>query len=350
MFEIVNRTRLTTGTALFIDAWGREVACVVVKGTFEIPPPGREARLADEQVQPLPADVHHGEPAVSSIKYPADLAPGKAGTDVLLVGSARSPWSRPVRFLDASVRVGALEKRVLVMGDRRWEERSTSVGLRMTEPEPFTEMPLVYERAFGGRDPLAADDAGAWDPRNPVGVGFLVSADAVPGAPVPNLEDRDHLIGSWNDRPPVVGFGAVDGHWEPRRAFAGTYDAAWQETQAPLLPTDFDIRFCNVAPAGLAAQGFLHGGEPVELLNVGGDGRITFTLPAVEVLLALRLGDSAYGLRASLWTVLLEPDLGRFMMTWGSSFLTGKQPSRAHGVEVTVDGPTRRELTLDGVR
>jgi hypothetical protein len=349
MLEILNRTRLTAGTALFIDPWGRELACVVAKGTFEIPTPGHAPRVAEEQVEPLPANVHHGEPAVSSIKYPADVAPGKAGTDVLLVGSARSPWSRPVQYLDTSVRVGPLAKRVLVMGDRTWDGGPAAAGFRTTDPLPFVEMPLVYERAFGGRDPLAAEGAGAWDPRNPVGLGFRVKADAVPGAPVANLEDRDHLIGSWRDRPPVVGFGAVDGHWEPRRALAGTYDDAWQATQAPLLPTDFDIRFCNVAPAGLAADGFLQGGEPVELVNVGGDGHIAFTLPTVDVRLAIRLGDPIYGQRPSLWTVLFEPDRGQFTMTWGASFLTGKQPSRAHGVEITVDGPMRRELTLDGV-
>lgn len=345
MLQILNRTRLKTAITLLIDPLGHEKACVVAKGTFTIPGPGKEVQLSEEQVEPLDADVHHGEPGASSIKYPADLILGKLGTDVLLVGSAKLPGSRPVRHLDASFRVGSLGKRVVVSGDRLWEKQPVGPGFQMTEPEPFSEMPLVYERAFGGRDPAAADAKRAWDPRNPVGRGFRVTREAVEGASVPNIEDRGHRITSWKDRPPVAGFGAIDGLWEPRRAFAGTYDEKWQANQAPLLPTDFDLRFFNVAAQGLTATGFLRGSESVELVNVGEKEPIVFGMPIAEVSLAWRVGDTVSRLRADLWTVLFEPNHQRYSMTWGNSFAIGKQPSRAYGVEVTVDGPMARQLT-----
>lgn len=349
MLQILNRTGLKTAITLLIDPLGHEKVCVVAKGTFTIPGPGKEAQLAEEQIEPLHADAYHGEPGASSIKYPADLISGKLGTDVLLVGSAKLPGSRPVRRLEASFRVGSLGKRVVVSGDRLWEKQPFGPGFQMTEPEVFSEMPLVYERAFGGRDPAASDSNTAWDTRNPVGRGFRVTRDSVDGTAVPNIEDRDHRISSWDDKPPVAGFGAIDGLWEPRRIFAGTYDEDWQANQAPLLPTDFDLRFFNVAAPGFTATGFLRGSESVELVNVGEANPIVFGMPIADVSLAWRVGDTVSRQRADLWTVLFEPDHRRFSMTWGNSFAIGKQPSRAYGVEVTVEGPMARQLAVSGV-
>lgn len=345
MLQILNRTRLKAALSLFLDERGAERVGVAVKGTFTMPAGARVPRLADEQVAPLYTDIYHDQPGASSVQYPVDVVPGKLGTDVLVVGTARNRRSQPVKRLETSVRVGSLTKRAVVTGDRRWEKRPYGGGFVMTEPAPLLEIPIVYERAFGGIDQTAPDgNAFAWDGRNPVGTGFRVNRDAVDGTPLPNVEDPAHLITSWNDRPPVAGFGPIDACWEPRSRFAGTYDEAWQATQAPLLPSDFDVRFFNTAPAGLVANGFLGGGEPVELVNLSEDQDIAFALPVVTVGLTLRLGSSAYQRPADLWTLILEPDQRRFLMVWGGSFALGKQPSRAHCVEVHVAGPLMKEL------
>jgi len=344
MLQVLNGTRLRAALSLFMDQRGAETVSVAVKGTFTIPAGAQVPRLADEQVPPLYTDVHHDQPGTSSLKYPADVISGKLRTDVLLLGTARSPRSQPVKRLEASIRVGPLAKRVLVIGDRQWE-KGLGFGLAMTEPAPWFEMPLVYERAFGGTDQTDPDARkSGWDGRNPVGKGFRLNRDAVDGTPAPNLEDPAHVLRSWKDRPPVAGFGPIDAWWEPRSRFAGTYDEAWQATQAPLLPSDFDPRFFNVAPEGLIANGFLRGGEPVVLVNLSEGGPIAFDLPRVGVGLTLRLRNGVSRHQAELWTVLLEPDEGRFCMVWGASFPVGKQPSQAHSVEVDVAGPMAGQL------
>jgi hypothetical protein len=345
MLQILNRTRLRAALALQFDAWGRELVTVAAKGTFTIPTPGDQVRVAEEQLEPLAADKHHGEPGASSVKYPADLVPGKGGTDVLLVGTAKPPGSRPVQRLEVSVRVGPLARSAIVTGDRHWERQPFGPGFQVSQPVPFHEMPLAYERAFGGRDPAAPSDDAGWDKRNPVGTGFRIRRDAVEGTPLPNIEDRAHLIGSWDDKPPVAGFGPIDGLWEPRRAFAGTYDAEWQASQAPLLPRDFDVRYFNVAPWGLAANGFLRGSEIVELTNVGGEERTVFELPIANVALSMRVGNAVSRRWADLWTILFEPTQRRVSLTWGGTFMIGKQPQKAYSVEVVADGPMSRELT-----
>jgi hypothetical protein len=69
----------------------------------------------------------------------------------------------------------------------------------------------------------------------------------------------------------------------PRVAYAGTYDERWQKSRAPLVPDDYDPRFSVAAAEGLSAETGLRGGEPVELVNLTPNGRLRFTLPAVNV-------------------------------------------------------------------
>ena len=345
MLQILNRTRMKAALTLGLNQHGAEMLSVAVKGAFAIPGRGQGARLADDQIPPLATDVYTGEPGKSSLKYPADLVLGKPGTDVILIGTARSPGSRPVTRLEASVRVGPVSKQISVTGDRCWEEGPLGIGLHMTRPVKFQEMPLVYERAFGGMDRTHPDEKRhGGDMRNPAGLGFRLNKHAAAGAPLPNLEDPGHPMTSWKDRPPVAGFGPIDGAWEPRLRFAGTYDDNWQKSQAPLLPPDFDPRYFNVAPEGLVADGYLRGGESVDLVNVSERGRISFHLPGVGVDLALHLGGTSQLQKADLWTIILEPDEHRFCMVWGSSFSIGKHPARASYVEVNVEGSMKQEL------
>jgi hypothetical protein len=342
MFQIVNNTRLAAALAPGFNHEGAETLCVAAKGTFAIPQVGESLRFADEQIAPLSTNVYYGEPGESSLKYPCDLVPGRIATDVLLIGTARSPFDRPVRRLDASLRVGALEKRVRVIGDRRWEKRGLGSVIVTTEPEPFTEMPVVYERAYGGVERSVQDESDPqWDPRNPVGTGFVSAEDAVDGTSLPNIEDPDNLVSSWESRPPIAGFGAIDASWEPRSLLGGTYDEEWASTQAPLPPGDIHPEFFNVAPSGLVAAGFLTGGESVELINFSEEGRLAFRLPRLDIVLSVDSAQTQYEITAQLWMVLFEPDDRRFSMIWGDSFVIGKQPSHVRSVTVDAYGDLR---------
>lgn len=325
---------------------GAELVSVVVKGTFTLPADGAGVGLADEQIPPRYADEYWGDPAASSLKAPADFAPVKAGTDVLLVGTAYSPEGRPATRLEASVRIGSVSKRISVIGDRVWERRSMPGGFGLSAPISFTEMPLVYERAFGGADRTAPDEADHdWDTSNPVGAGFRVNREAVAGTPAPNLEDPRRLIGAWQDRPPAAGFGPIPVGWETRAQHAGTYDEEWTATRAPLPPADLQPAFYNAAPPDLIAPGFLVGNEMAELINVSPIGRVAFRLPDLGILLTLHVGRSIETFRADLWTVLFEPDAGRFCLVWGHAFAVGKQPSRVRAVEVDADGRDAPDVT-----
>jgi hypothetical protein len=314
MLDLRNRTPFAAAIVPGLDKEGRDTLTVVVKGTFAL---GRREALAvaDAQVPIAYADVFHGEPGLSSIRYEADACPAKTGTDVVLVGHARSV--RPVPSLDVSLDVGRLHKVVRIWGDRAWFR--TVGGAAMSDPIPFSRMPLVYERAFGGGDLAVADPAARpRDPRNPVGVGFTSAAEPerVDGVRLPNLEDPEALIASPADRPAPAGFGFIGRDWLPRRTFAGTYDEAWQRERMPLLPADFDERYFSAAHPSLWSPRPLRGGEPVVVTGVSETGELRFQVPATTPAISAQIRREAVDLPAALDTLLIEPDAQRVVVTW----------------------------------
>jgi hypothetical protein len=197
-------------------------------------------------------------------------------------------------------------------------------------------MPLVWERAFGGRD--RTDKGPTEDPRNPVGAGFRADdgLEPVGGMALPNVEDPADPITSWKQKPAPMGVGPISEHWEPRRSYAGTYDEAWQQGRAPYLPTDFDPRFLNIAPTGLSAVGHLQGGDPVDLRGFAPEGAVQFRLPTLKPRVAFHVGGSPNERPANLDTVILEPTARRFSLVWRASMQCDKIARRISHVAVSV--------------
>jgi hypothetical protein len=339
MLQILNKTPFEAALALVTDQNGAEKVSVAVKGTFKIPPRYGEVGLADEQLPVLYTNEYYGEPGKSSIKYPVDIVLGKVNTDIGLIGMAHSPQEKLVKRLLVSLKVGQMQKVIMVTGDRYWKKRALLPGFYMTDPIPFKEMPLIYERSFGGMDQTHKNEKKhGGNKSNPIGTGFRLNRNMVVNHRLPNLQDPNHLISHWQDKPPVACYGFVDSSWEPRIKFAGTCDEFWLNNHFPLLPIDFDLRFFNAAPPELIAKGILKGGEPVKMVNLSKKGVLEFNLPKLEISLMFRLGETRNHTKADIWTVVFEPDEDRFYIVWGGTFCVGKQPSRMKYVKVEMHG------------
>jgi hypothetical protein len=236
--------------------------------------------------------------------------------------------------MDVSVSVGPLSKTARVFGDRVW--RSTAAGASMTWLAPFVQVPLVWERAYGGSRPT--DSGPENDPRNPAGQGWIakIGGDLLDGAPLPNVEDPLHLIAGPSDSPPPIGFAPIAPSWEPRRSLAGTYDERWQRGRAPYLPTDFDPRFFQFAPPPLVANGYLQGGEWVELLGLTPSGALRFVLPRLVVDVRYRFDAGAESRRAVLDTVIIEPDASRLALVWRAALSCDKRSLKLREVETSA--------------
>jgi hypothetical protein len=302
MWSLINQTPFAAERAWTRDRTGAEVWLVAVKGSFLVRTDG-SPELASKQESVRLSPIFRGKPGRSSLQYDSDLILTKPTTDILLHGNAYAPNSRPVRVVDATLRVDSIRKTLRVFGDRRW--KSGWFGPQLSDPEPFLKMPLIYEHAYGG----AHSEPPLRDARNPIGRGFVKSKADLVGQLAPNIEYPER-----QGRP--AGFGPLCSDWEPRRELAGTYDSAWQEKRKPLLPADFSDRFFQVSPVDQQASGYLVGGEEVELINLTPEGIMRFRLPRLRLGFETRLGRQRVYHRARLHTVIFEPDLRRVLLVW----------------------------------
>lgn len=317
MWQLVNNTPFAAERAFVRDKNGAEVWLVAVKGTYEIKPDGATA-LAEKQVEVCMAPEYFGEPDKSSLKYESDLVHIKLNTDIILHGHAYAPSGRSATSVDVMMKVGKFSKTLRVFGDRYWQ--NGLIGLKITEPQPFVKMPIIYERAFGGVDQKSADPKKhGWERRNPLGTGFTVASEHLVAQRLPNVEYPNELISSWKQRPHPAGFGPIARDWSPRVELAGTYNKKWEKERLPLLPVDFDERFYQCAPEDQQMPGYLKGGEPVELHHLSPRGLLRFMLPRVWLTFNTSLGGEIVEHRAKLHTVILEPDFPRVILVWHTS-------------------------------
>jgi hypothetical protein len=316
--ELINHSPYTAGMAVDMDRDGADTLVLIVKATFDIMPDG-DLKLSSEQRAIEWADVYAGEPGASSVLYESDATWGRTGTDIALIGHAY-PNRAGDRQVDVGLRVGQLEKRARVFGDRHWQK--TFGFPEMSTPEPFDRIPLVWERSFGGVDLTPADPKHhRQEPRNPVGRGFRAKKSQIDldGMPLPNVEDPRHLILDPGDHPPPIGFGFVAKSWAPRIGFVGTYDDAWQKSRAPLLPDDYDPRFTVAASEGLWAPNGLHGGEVVDLVQLTPSGRLQFALPMVNVLGSYMARVPPSNLDMRLVVAFIDTDRMTLTLLWQGS-------------------------------
>ena len=319
-----NTTGMQAGLTVSTDKDGRDYCVVVVKGMFVIGDDG-QATLAEEQEPFVYADKHYGDPGSTSIKYECDFSPFKPRSDVIVNGHAYAPEGKPVKEMVVSLEIGRSKKEVQVIGDRRWERGL--LGLTASSPIPFVKMPLLYERAFGGSDHTHENPKKqGTEMRNPVGVGFHKNSDAkaIKETPLPNLEHRRHLIKTWSDTPPPIGFGHLGRGWQARIKFAGTYDDQWLKDQFPFLPADFDQQYFQSAPLDQQVP-HLRGGEVVRCLGMSEAGTLVFAMPEIEVPVTFCFRDRTVEPEVKLDTVQIEPDRQRLMLTWRTSVLLGRK-------------------------
>ncbi len=335
MLEIANHTPFPAAIAPSMDKTGLDWAHVSVKGTFGLGPGALP--VSPEQVPIWEGDQHWADPALTSIRYASDLGPAKTGTDVALLGHAYPKGGRG-NVVDVGLQIATLRKILRVYGDRQWLK--AAMAWIASKPLDFERIPLVWERAYGGRDESNPDAAKqAFEPRNPVGTGFADSGakDRLEGLALPNLEDINHLITGWKSRPPPACFGFVAPSWAGRMELTGTYDEAWEKKRLPHLPEDFDERFHNAAIPELVARPHLVGGERVTVAGATPDGHLAFELPKVRLGVTAWIRGKESASVPVLDMVVIEPDEKRVSLTWRASFPCPRQFLQIEAVRVRLE-------------
>ena len=331
MLQIRNRTGHPASVLIAPDPEGVDSISAILKASFTLED---SPRALPEQLPIAFSDEYRGDPGTSSLSRACDVGFAKPATDVIVTGHAWARMGRPASQMDVGISLGSVRKLMRVFGDRTWE--GGLVGHRMSAPRPFEKVPLVWERAFGGLDQISGREPKlVGEGRNPVGVGYCHAGGQkkVEGMLLPNVEDPRQVIKAPTDRPTPAGFGPVCPHWEPRRNFAGTYDAAWLESRAPYLPKDFDPRFFQSAPHDQLVTPHLRGGETGELLGLTAEGSLRFSIPRLAASVTFRLDQGAQKIQAVLDTVLIEPDYRRLVLVWRCALRCDKQTLRVREIE-----------------
>ena len=339
--ELIKHTGMTVGYNMGLEPSGRELLVVVIKGTFVLPKSGEEARLADQQLPLVMADTYTGEPGFSAPLQEMDFAPRKHKCDILLTGHVRAPKGKAVTRMRVGLRVGPMEKILDVVGDRVWQAQMGTITA--SDPQPFTEMPLSYDRAFGGAD-LNSENAADHDAYlpNPIGRGWHkhLQSEFVNGSPMPNFEAVGDSVNFPKDKCLPVALGPLGRGWPQRIRYAGTYDDAWLEDVFPFLPDDFDERYYQAAPEDQQMP-LPNGPMSVALGGFTVDGPRQFMLPYLEIPVQVfpNRGDRE-DLVAKLDTIVFDTDAELFTLSWR---VARPLKNSLHEIEQVVAGAKGRE-------
>jgi hypothetical protein len=310
----------------------------LVKAAFRIQPDRFGPVIPmKEQVAAVLAGELYGDPETSSYKYEPECTPFKMNTDIVLIANARAPNQNMTHF-DCGFRVGDYIQTAKIFGDRFW--RKNALGMTMSEPEIVTEVPLIYENAFGGVDTSVESKHGhPFEQKNPVGKGYHKNSNnCIEDAPLPNIEDPNHLITHYTDCPTPVGFGFTSPNWLPRRLLAGTYNKKWDNERSPKLPVDFNPLFFNASPKKLMAKGYLQGNEPVQVYNASPWSKLKFSLPditAPNISVKLKTGN-VLKLKTVLDTVVVNTDDMLLFLHYRCSHVLKRGAHDISEIDVTI--------------
>ncbi len=177
--------------------------------------------------------------------------------ETVVFGNYYAPEGKPVTADRVKLKMGSINKELVVVGHRYWG------GLAgPSAPEPFKQLSLSYEYAFGGKD----------NPKNPSGKGMdKIDVFGEMRLPLPNIENPKQLITAKSQRPNPAGFRPLDMTWQQRASKAGTYDKKWLEAYFPGLAPDMDWNYFNTVAQDQWIDGFWNGDESFQLLNMHPD-------------------------------------------------------------------------------
>jgi uncharacterized protein YjbI with pentapeptide repeats len=274
---------------------------LVVRGTFVLAP-GEPLRVPDGLYPmnqgSLTAEVFRDDDAerIGGPIYPGDFADFKLRAEVMLRGACHPPGGRAVKECPARLTVGKWSKTLYVVGPRAW------AGEAISEPLPFTSMPLTQENAFGGP---------GYAP-NPVGKGLGTSE-------LPNVEHAGERVRARADRPAPAGFGPVNPTAPERTGKLGkAYGDAWRRDRAPFYAEDFDWSYWSSAPPDQQLEGYLRGDEEVTFQNLHPAAPLfSVLLPGLRVRAFVNdVRDRFREPYMALDTIFADLEEGRLYLTW----------------------------------
>lgn len=341
--RLENTTPFAANFTLALDKQGHEVIVLVTRATFALSETrGAPTLVASEQLPLIEADVFGPDPAWDAPVFETDFAHFRPRCDVLCHARAHAPRGEPVTTVDVGIRLGQWAKKFTAHGSRIWLRGAA--GHTPSEKRPFLQQDIGYDHAYGGVDPEAENPAMAKTfQQNPVGLGYYPNSPNREGMPIAQTSEFGaDAVSPDGDFPPMA-FGPLGRTWMPRRSYAGTYDEAWLDNRVPLLPLDFDDRYFQASAPDQQIP-YPTGGEPVELVNLSPEGRLSGEIPRTQIVVTFERKSGRVTQRiANLDTVLFLPENRRMCLTWRTRITAERdlfEFARAIIVERPLEGAT----------
>ena len=212
-----------TAAAVLVRFRGELKVTAIVKVTLAFAPNGQMPLAPPTAI--VREDAHLGKNPLRSLRAASELAPYLTRAEVTFHGSAFAPGGEPTPRM--TVRVGVADDRGAVL-DKRLEIVGDRTAATMDRPAPFKEMPLVWERAYGGLGCM----------ENLMGVGYGDDATALPNVLYP-----EHGRATT-----PAGLGPVAGVWPRRKRKLRGKPAPGLNKPIVELADDFDWTFFQSAP------------------------------------------------------------------------------------------------------
>ncbi len=276
--EFLNNTPYNAGFFNTVVSEDGLLASVVCKPTFRID--GDTLAPAPDAQWPVgnrPVETEYGV-------FDGELPFIRRGCDFIYIGKAYAPGEHPVPEFDVEISVGSNFRRSLrIFGDRFWKRNGSK--LEATRPRPLKEVAVSYKNAFGGVCECETGEM-QW-PANPEGKGFYIEEWQAEGQPLPNIEDPEHIIKAWDDKPDTIGTAPYPQTWGLRMMNALEVDNS--DTSAPCIKRILPTYFNNAHPKFIITNP-IKANDLVMISNGRPDGDLRFRLPGMAMHIHVQLG------------------------------------------------------------
>jgi hypothetical protein len=326
--DLVNRTPLAADLVTTDpQTGGPRLGILVAKGTFIV---AEDGTVRPDLEAPLPI-LGDDEETDLGLLPRDDLPREDDAFEVILLGRAYAPQGRSALRARVRLQLGSERRELSVWGDRVWQGEGKRA--RPGDPEPFTVLPLTWDRAFGGSCEVEIDRESfvtVDDPRNPAGRGFdprerakqfgklLECPKGYPRLPevrpLPNLEDPARPVQQWQDAPVPACWATVPMttwlHVERGIASPG----APGEPSLELTPGIHHRAHPDLVIQRPAA------GATVEVDGVRPEGPWRFALPRLRVLVDYTVGTATGTDELMPHMLLMLPEERRFVLVYRRVF------------------------------
>lgn len=269
-----------------------EIGVVVAKAAFVLSANGTQPALTPPALEMV--DIFDGDPAKSPMSHEQDIAPAKLKTDLIVRGTARAFDGTPRTDWGVSVVIpDTINYGFQVRGPSVWHK--PKARWHLTQPDLVTEVPLSYALAYGGQ--CTDGDETQYFDANPAGLGYMTekAAHDIDSWKAPQIGLLPQFMTADPFEPMAVhGTMPIAKGWLPRRALAGTFDAAWERDRHPRMPSDYDLGFWNAAPMRLQIHPYMQGDEMIEISGVSRTlATVNLQLPSATLALQSRITSDA---------------------------------------------------------